>query len=330
MSTQKKNYIQQLAAAIFTNDEDPAIRALYDEHPLSFIKPVESWFILLRKMYNSVNKDLGKTGAGLKSIEELDADPRTKNLVDFASEALEFFSGAPQDEGDAAAEPDLDEDNDLEPGEIFDQPLVQQTNTNRPPDISFDSPPNSPPRHAKEDDFFTDMEGQPESSCDKGIEDVMKSLTVHSCKASGSALHGRSPATATHRSAGPSPSESTFCSASESHKRTRDVGAEVTKKLADASDSLLLHMQNKSESKVSSKRMKFEYARFSKELQAREAHAEREHNAHRFIATQSHERAMSEDKTRQLELELRLEEAKYRRLAMERINQVDTIGDKAN
>lgn len=45
MSTQKKNYIQQLAAAIFTNDEDPAIRALYDEHPLSFIKPVESRFI---------------------------------------------------------------------------------------------------------------------------------------------------------------------------------------------------------------------------------------------------------------------------------------------
>lgn len=45
MSTQKKNHIQQLAAAIFTNDEDPTIRALYEEHPLSFIKPVESRFI---------------------------------------------------------------------------------------------------------------------------------------------------------------------------------------------------------------------------------------------------------------------------------------------
>jgi hypothetical protein len=207
---------------------------------------------------------------------------------------------------------------------------VQRTNTNRPLDISLDSPPNSPPRRAKEDGFFTDMEGQPESSCDKGIEDVMKSLTVHSCKASGSALRGRSPATATHRSAGPSPSESSSHSASESRKQPRDVGAEVTKKLADASDSLLLHMQNKSESKVSSKRMKFEYARFSKELQAHEAYAEREHDARRFIATQSHERAMSEDKTRQLELELRLEEAKYRRLAMEHIGQVDTIGDEAN
>jgi hypothetical protein len=72
---------------------------------------------------------------------------------------------------------------------------AQQTNTNQPPDISLDSPPNSPPRHTKEDGFFTDMEGQPELSCDKGIEDVMKSLTVHSHKASGSALRGRSPAT---------------------------------------------------------------------------------------------------------------------------------------
>ncbi|KAG1826512.1 hypothetical protein EV424DRAFT_1319709, partial [Suillus variegatus] len=81
MSTQKKNHIQQLAAAIFTNDEDPTIRALYEEHPLSFIKPVESQFFRLRKKYNAVNKGLGQTGAGVKSVEELDADPCTKNLV---------------------------------------------------------------------------------------------------------------------------------------------------------------------------------------------------------------------------------------------------------
>jgi hypothetical protein len=45
MSTHKKNYIQQLAAAIFTNDEDPKIGDLYGKHPLSFIKPVESEFV---------------------------------------------------------------------------------------------------------------------------------------------------------------------------------------------------------------------------------------------------------------------------------------------
>ncbi|KAG1729980.1 uncharacterized protein EDB91DRAFT_1026207, partial [Suillus paluster] len=81
MSTQKTNYLQQLAAAIFTDDEDPNIHALYKEHPLSFIKPINSQFNSLKKRYNSINKELGQTGAGLKSIEELDADPRTKTLV---------------------------------------------------------------------------------------------------------------------------------------------------------------------------------------------------------------------------------------------------------
>ncbi|KAG1899069.1 uncharacterized protein F5891DRAFT_981460 [Suillus fuscotomentosus] len=172
------------------------------------------------------------------------------------------------------------------------------------------------------------MECQPESSGgdSEGIEDVMKSLTMHSHKASCSGLRGRSPATS-HR---PSASGSNTRSASESRKRPHDLGAEVTKKLTDASDSLLLHMQDKSDSKASSKRMKFDYAKFSKELKAREAHAEHEHDARRFIATHSHERAMSEDKTRQLELEIRLEEAKYRHLAMERFGRDGTTDDDAN
>ncbi|KAG1817538.1 uncharacterized protein BJ212DRAFT_1204489, partial [Suillus subaureus] len=36
------------------------------------------------KKYNTFNKELGQMGAGLKSIEELNADPHTKTLVDQA------------------------------------------------------------------------------------------------------------------------------------------------------------------------------------------------------------------------------------------------------
>ncbi|KAG1802909.1 uncharacterized protein HD556DRAFT_1437971 [Suillus plorans] len=153
MSIQKRNYIQQLAAVIFINDKDPTIHALYKEHPFSLIKPVESW---LGKKYNAANKGLGQTGAGVKSIKELDADPHTKNLIaqlllqfpwwsdlhgwwrtnpfyntafltadpgqDFASEALKFFTRALHNKDKGSGEMDLD-DEDLEPGEILKQPL---------------------------------------------------------------------------------------------------------------------------------------------------------------------------------------------------------------
>jgi len=38
-------------------------------------------FIRLHKKYNTYNKELGQTGAGIKSLDELNEDPRTKNLV---------------------------------------------------------------------------------------------------------------------------------------------------------------------------------------------------------------------------------------------------------
>ncbi|KAG1896304.1 uncharacterized protein F5891DRAFT_1193330 [Suillus fuscotomentosus] len=504
MSTQKKNHIQQLAAADFYQlmKIQPFMHYMRSTHLAS------SNLLKASKKHNAVNKGLGQTGAGVKSVEELDADPRTKNLVaqlllqfpwwsdlhgwwrtnpsyntafstadpgqDFASEALEFFTGAPHDEDKGSGERDLD-DEDLEPGEILEQPLgggetlagascppiesdddlysdlshsnkpsflqhrtsscipspqisvtdlssldspssttsplpplnlclnhyslspsypavARPTNTNQPPDISLDSPPrhttqipshavspDSPPPHANEDNFFTDMECQPESSgvAVAYVVEVQPPLTVHQHLGLILVQHLSRVPNTNHYSflnsksfkrpvTAPVPKnmftikevpiiasivelpESRDLSdnaedvdvmprdtlgmfqTSESRKRPRDLGAELTKKLADASDSLLLHMPDKSDSKASSKRMKFDYAKFSKELKAREAHAEREHDARRFIATHSHERAMSEDKTRQLELEIRLEEAKYRHLAMERFGMDGTTDDDAN
>jgi hypothetical protein len=127
----------------------------------------------------------------------------------------------------------------------------------------------------------------------------MKSLMVHSYKVSCSALHGRSPAASTHCTL---PSGSYLTSVS--CKRPHNVGTGLTKRLSDASDSLLLHVQNKSDVKASSKWMKLEYTRFSKELKAHKAHAEHEHNSCQVMANHDHERAMSEDSIRQLKLEI--------------------------
>ncbi|KAG1855660.1 hypothetical protein DFJ58DRAFT_727474 [Suillus subalutaceus] len=139
------------------------------------------------------------------------------------------------------------------------------------------------PQDVDDDNGFGHMDLQPESSGSerhRGCDEILDSAL----------------------SVGPSPSGSR--STSESRKWPHDIGADVTKKLADASDSLLLHVQNKSDVRASSKRMKFEYARFSKELKAHEAHAEHEHDSRQVMANHDHECAISEDKTRQLELEI--------------------------
>lgn len=45
MSTQKNAYLQQLAKAIFQEDEDPVIREHFRTNPLAFVKPVQSRFV---------------------------------------------------------------------------------------------------------------------------------------------------------------------------------------------------------------------------------------------------------------------------------------------
>ena len=45
LTTQKNTYLQQLATAIFENDEDPIIREHFHANPLQFVKPVQSRFV---------------------------------------------------------------------------------------------------------------------------------------------------------------------------------------------------------------------------------------------------------------------------------------------
>ncbi|KAG2063601.1 hypothetical protein BDR04DRAFT_1033249, partial [Suillus decipiens] len=81
MTTQKNTFMQQLAASVFADDEDPKVREYYQAHPLAFVKPIQGRFTSLRKKYNEINLQLGQTGAGL-SFDELNANEKTRTLLD--------------------------------------------------------------------------------------------------------------------------------------------------------------------------------------------------------------------------------------------------------
>ncbi|KAG1758725.1 hypothetical protein EDD22DRAFT_747832, partial [Suillus occidentalis] len=77
----KETYYAQLANAIFSNDEDPEVRLLFQTNPSAFIKPVQTRFGTLKRKYNEFNKSLKQTGAGL-TYDELQKNPQTKTLID--------------------------------------------------------------------------------------------------------------------------------------------------------------------------------------------------------------------------------------------------------
>ncbi|KAG0700423.1 hypothetical protein DFH29DRAFT_774835, partial [Suillus ampliporus] len=83
MTTQKNTYMQQLAASVFTDDEDLKVREYFQAHPLAFMKPIQvaTSVTMLRKKYNEINLQLGQTGARL-SFEELNENEKMKTLLD--------------------------------------------------------------------------------------------------------------------------------------------------------------------------------------------------------------------------------------------------------
>ena len=66
--------------------------------------------------------------------------------------------------------------------------------------------------------------------------------------------------------------------------------------------------------------MKIEAHVFSKEIKSRDQRDQREHEMKLKMVENDHERSMASEKTKQLELEIRLEEMKARRIEMEREN----------
>ncbi|KAG1727126.1 hypothetical protein EDB19DRAFT_1914346 [Suillus lakei] len=147
---------------------------------------------------------------------------------------------------------------------------------------------------------------------DASASQMMKSLTVHSRKASGAHHSGH---TSSDQDSDPLPTTS---NRSVSRKRPRDMAAEFNTKLNDASDNLMRHIQDSTTAKVEHKCLKIESKLASIELKARLSRDKREHVLRSTSAAQSHERAMADERTRQLELEIKLEQVKLERLALEK------------
>jgi hypothetical protein len=173
-----------------------------------------------------------------------------------------------------------------------------------------------------------DVRMDPNSSEDSDIATsrMMTTLTMHSRKASATSSLGARRAlntpghTSSDQDSDLSPTTFHSRSTSASRKRPRDVTADVTTKLNEVSDTLVRHIQDSSLSKIENKRLRIESKVLGRELKARETRAEREHELRTSMAAQTHERAMADEKTRQLELELKLEQVKLERerLAMEK------------
>ena len=184
------------------------------------------------------------------------------------------------------------------------------------------------------DTEMSDSTGVYSGDSDAVASHMMKTPTVHSRKASNSFnMHRRatsiaatpSPGYMSGNSSEESPIAGTSTSAttaSSSRKRQRpatvDPVAEVTSTLKGLSNTLTQQIQESSATKEETKRLKIEARLASKELKARTARDEREHNLRVTLAAQDHERAMADENRRKLELEIQLEKMRKERIAMER------------
>ncbi|KAG2154157.1 uncharacterized protein EDB93DRAFT_1248364 [Suillus bovinus] len=247
------------------------------------------------------------------------------------------------------------EDKELEPGQILDEgihqgeggdslmddtndvPLPSHTNKDQDwpdwddPDNSstgalrFWAMPSHTPHQYKPDDTskpynFPQLSRTPQDpqimpssdDSDASTRKIMKTLMLHSHKASSTHLPGH---TSSDQDSDPLPSTS---SRSVSRKWPRDATSEFNAKLNNASDSLMRHIQDSSTAKAKHKCLKIKSKLASMELRACVTRDEREHMLWSASAAQSHERAMADEQTKQLELEIKLEQVKLEHLALEK------------
>ncbi|KIK22275.1 hypothetical protein PISMIDRAFT_11744 [Pisolithus microcarpus 441] len=101
-------------------------------------------------------------------------------------------------------------------------------------------------------------------------------------------------------------------------KQPQDVGSKVSAKLSETSDSLICQIQNSTEAKSKAKQMKIQAQIIGKELKAHDKHAQCEHDLKMRMMENKHEWSMANEKTKQLELELRLKEARIAWLEAEK------------
>lgn len=238
----------------------------------------------------------------------------------------------------------------LEPGELIenhvsnsDSPIIRQPDSEHVTEsgpvtvFSLNSPPNNRPRAPRS--FLTptnpthpfqkshDVEMMnPSDDSDTAASHMMNALTVHSRKASaGNLAHRVAHASGGHTTATSSNNTSEAESptgmgtgSTSSRKRPRgDLQPDISA-LTAVAGLLAKKIDGNSSTKADTKRLRLESKLASRELKAREARDEHEHTLRAAMTAHDHERAMADERTRQLELEIKLEHAKMERIAMER------------
>ena len=288
---------------------------------------------------------------------------------DFSAEALSAFRGMDKGKGaatcgsyDDVEDGDVEDDEGqplddeplgdaLEPGELIeehnsnsDSPVVIAPHESGPVTVfSLDSPTNNRPRARRP--FLTpthpthhdpsqknhDVEMMnPSDDSDTAASHMMRTLTVHSQKASAGSLghravHASGGHTTATSSNNTSEAESPTLHGSlagmgstSSRKRQRGDLQQDVSAIAAVADLLAKKLDGSTSTKADTKRLRLESKLASQELKAREARDEREHALRAAMAAHDHERAMADERTRQLELEIKLEQAKMERIALER------------
>ncbi|KIK13192.1 hypothetical protein PISMIDRAFT_18161, partial [Pisolithus microcarpus 441] len=105
---------------------------------------------------------------------------------------------------------------------------------------------------------------------------------------------------------------------SAARKQSQDAGSDISMKLSEASDTLVQQIQNSAEAKSETKQMKIQAQVVGKELKACNKNAQREYELKMKMVENEHELSMASERTKQLELELKLEQARIARLEAER------------
>jgi hypothetical protein len=198
---------------------------------------------------------------------------------------------------------------------------------NRPkPRRSFLTPTN--PTHSPPKNHDVEMMN-PSDDSDTAASHMMNALTVHSRKASTSGSLGRRVAHASggHTTATSSNNTSEADSPTlhgsragtgSGSSRKRPRGDLILQDVNAMTDMLVKRLDESTSMKADTKRLRLESKLASRELKAREAHAEREHALRAAMTAHDHEHAMADERTRQLELEIKLEQAKMEHIALER------------
>ncbi|KAI6041011.1 hypothetical protein EDC04DRAFT_2893581 [Pisolithus marmoratus] len=100
-------------------------------------------------------------------------------------------------------------------------------------------------------------------------------------------------------------------------KQSRDAGSESAK-LSEVSNTLIQQIQNSTKAKSETKWLKIQAQVIRKELKAHDKSAQCEYDLKLKIVENENQLSMASKKTKQMELELRLEEGRIAQLEVER------------